>query len=575
MPEYKITDQTTGKSLKIAGDSPPSEEAIAQIFSQYYSTQPRVAPRETQSLQRKSGAGDYAMEAIAGFNRPFAWLADRTLMAPINLYRQAVGKEPIVIERYVGQRGDFAGDSALTDIAAATGEVASLGFSGGSVNRFIASYIDDAVRNRGNTLQRVLSSLGQSTPRQDITLGAVSGAGGEVAAQVFDESPGEARVLGQVLSPLAWATTAQALMNTGRNIINAGAPSINEIRGASRAHYALLEDAGVKANGPSTNRMVSQIRAFIADQDLELNSPSATTELNRLFRIADEGNVTYSTLIDAASRLRSIPRVDNAGRLASDAANLLDDIIYDMVPANPESIGGLDVQDVLGSARELWRRAKVANILENMQEDAIIASEAAKDKTIIVSDMRKKLSSLIQSDSKNRHFFTDSEIEKIREVVKGEPSEIALIKLGELIGFNSNDLIRSAVFGSIGSVAGSYFGTAGGVGGFGGGIIAGAVLRSALQARANKIFRNNATYMQSMIRSGRDGEAIAKLYLQNVPAPQRDAADLTALLLNSNADLRTLAEMPIAKTPIVADSLILAIPASRMMREEKSEQNAR
>ena len=72
MPTYRVTDPATGKTLKLTGDSPPTEAELEQIFS----SQPKTPARQgsTLSIPAQVGEGIVSIgrKAIA---EPFAGLA--------------------------------------------------------------------------------------------------------------------------------------------------------------------------------------------------------------------------------------------------------------------------------------------------------------------------------------------------------------------------------------------------------------------------------------------------------------------------------------------------------------------
>jgi hypothetical protein len=51
MPTFNITDPTSGKSMRITGDSPPTEAELTQIFSSMGATEQNVIPRTPQTAQ--------------------------------------------------------------------------------------------------------------------------------------------------------------------------------------------------------------------------------------------------------------------------------------------------------------------------------------------------------------------------------------------------------------------------------------------------------------------------------------------------------------------------------------------
>lgn len=61
MPTYEITDPETGKKLRLTGESPPSEQEIQQVFSEYYGVM-KVEPQPEP--QREGGILEGAGEAL-------------------------------------------------------------------------------------------------------------------------------------------------------------------------------------------------------------------------------------------------------------------------------------------------------------------------------------------------------------------------------------------------------------------------------------------------------------------------------------------------------------------------------
>lgn len=58
MPVYKVTDPETGKTVKLTGDSPPTEQELTEIFSNL--------PQETSVMEEIIGAGDVALSMGSG-----------------------------------------------------------------------------------------------------------------------------------------------------------------------------------------------------------------------------------------------------------------------------------------------------------------------------------------------------------------------------------------------------------------------------------------------------------------------------------------------------------------------------
>lgn len=70
MPTYEVTDPDTGKTLRLSGDTPPSEQEIQQVFNEYYGspsepTKPTPPPKEEGGVLE--GAGEALQSVGANF----------------------------------------------------------------------------------------------------------------------------------------------------------------------------------------------------------------------------------------------------------------------------------------------------------------------------------------------------------------------------------------------------------------------------------------------------------------------------------------------------------------------------
>ena len=144
----------------------------------------------TTVARQQPTAGDYVMEAIAAVNRPSANLLD-VLTSPIQLaerqvrpYAQAMlgyrdmpssaqaamrmtqGEQPF-FSSLVGERGQFAGDGAISQIIQAAGELGSMSLPIGFATRATSNILAKASQFDQSVLQRVLAEMGRTTPMQD------------------------------------------------------------------------------------------------------------------------------------------------------------------------------------------------------------------------------------------------------------------------------------------------------------------------------------------------------------------------------------------------------------------------
>lgn len=75
MPEFIVTDNETGKQLKLTGDSAPTDAEVQQAFQDYYASQQPAASLATLPNQQSQGA-------TASLPQPFRAIASQTIQTP-------------------------------------------------------------------------------------------------------------------------------------------------------------------------------------------------------------------------------------------------------------------------------------------------------------------------------------------------------------------------------------------------------------------------------------------------------------------------------------------------------------
>ena len=60
MPTYKITDPSSGKTVRITGDSPPTEDELTDIFKSVGSSAPVTQSAPVGEMRRREGEGEIA-----------------------------------------------------------------------------------------------------------------------------------------------------------------------------------------------------------------------------------------------------------------------------------------------------------------------------------------------------------------------------------------------------------------------------------------------------------------------------------------------------------------------------------
>ncbi len=66
MPTYKVTDPSNGKTLRLTGDSPPTEQELEQVFSQYQQNQP-ASNKVNKALNTFADTSKGALTSVLGY----------------------------------------------------------------------------------------------------------------------------------------------------------------------------------------------------------------------------------------------------------------------------------------------------------------------------------------------------------------------------------------------------------------------------------------------------------------------------------------------------------------------------
>ena len=239
----------------------------------------------------------------------------------------------------------------------------------------------------------------------------------------------------------------------------------------------------------------------------------------------------------------------------------MDDMILTIKPKNPKALPSGDAQGAILDSRNLWRRYKAA---ETINDAFVAAGQAARiDKKNFSEALRSQLRPLVKKDKYNT--FTKEQRKMISQVLEGgnKYSIENNLRLLNSLGVKSDDYAKVMLMGSL--VGQSTTGTAVSLGAMGVSRAAGTI--------ANRIMSKNANTMKSIINAGSNGEKIAKIYLQTTPVKDRNPADLTALLLSSSAEsaavLRSLRGSNLNKIDIVSDALALSLSLAKIREGEE------
>ena len=302
----------------------------------------------------------------------------------------------------------------------------------------------------------------------------------------------------------------------------------NDLKQISRNIYTELGEFGVTIKPKSYSSAVKDIRtaakksglskrvtkqAFGLIEDLEeqIGKKMPLSELDDLRKVAN--NLS-----------KSIDKTEAS--IGGVVVDKIDDFL-DNLKAKDLVAGELDAK-VLGAkykaARNLWGRAKKSEEIMNIMEVAKIQASGYEN------GLRIGFRALLKNQKKIK-FFNEAEKTAIRDLVDGDVAQNTAKFLGRF-AFNEGQATNI-----IGGLAASGIGYS--FGGLPGMAVTGAVGQGSRQI-AQRLTRNKAKFVDSMVRAGNDGEKIARVYMTAVPKSQRSIKELSGLLSDPNVDLSNL-----------------------------------
>lgn len=590
MARYRITDKQTGRTVVVSGEAQPTEEDIAQIFASIKPEQPSyvVPPAPTMPPPKSSpSAIDYIGELTAGLARPIASLID-IVMSPVAVgYELATGREARGAASMIAPRGAYTGDDTLGQALAAGGEIASSSLTIGQAGRsLVTNLLDEAAVAGESAIRGVLRQFGSSTPADDVLAGFISGTSSELAAQSAVElgmSPNAVESVRAVVglgAPVAVAPVLNRLTdNVGSFLRKPGAtPSVEEIKGASRTLFQQVDDLGIIFSEDSTRKLVSSLDESIVEEGLttfkgETQLATQVLKLKKLLEAEGNFNGTSFKVLDKAREAFNdiaVNKTDNQARVARIFRDKVDDFLMNASVSDisqttttgrelalPGQV--LTQQDnnaisrTLVNARQLWRRAKSAEVVEDAFKDAELAalgSEGQQYEKVLVENLRQLLRSEQYASQ-----FTSRERESIASVIQGSSVRRRLEGMRDL-GIKSDTYIKATLFGAAGAAYAGYMTPQATV--VAGGLLTTSILSKAAGEVARRYFLTDANTMRAMMRAGSNGKALARMYLSRTPIKDRKPEELAAILKQAGVDLSSLEGNQALRSPFISDAVAFA-----------------
>lgn len=364
-------------------------------------------------------------------------------------------------------------------------------------------------------------------------LGApVGGAIGEAVAGEEGRAVGEqvGRLAGGVLAPVSAVVvtnTAKSLVTTSaKKLLSEAAPTIDGLKQAARKVYNELDNAGVTVSPSAVGKLGNQLQTLVRKEGFSKRlHPKVSGVLKEFDDIAGKPQTlseidTLRKITRSASKSLEPEEARLGNIMVSRIDDFMDNLSKDQLSKGTAKGIGAKYRD----ARQLWRRAAKA---EQLDEAVAIAdlSPAGFEK-----GLRDQFRSILKNNKK-RKGFTPDELKAIRGVVEGTTLRNMSEKLG-ILGIDEKK-VSGALMPLMGAVGGSFAFS-------GPGAIAVPVIGTVSKKLGQRLAKNSQQGANLVIRAGKDGIAITKAYLKLTPPKQRDAKELTELLLRPDISIQQL-----------------------------------
>lgn len=584
---YEVPDEVQGAQLKetltqLSEAQQPTEQAVGQItdplgipgqFDEKPTPQPLSGQQQPISQTGQAildiPGGAAVSEFASAVNRGAINILDFVGPEQINNALQLMGSEsrvptlaeqPFIQEATIGQ---FMEPGLAREAVRTAGEFVAPAGVGGQVLRTAAAQVPKIAPT---VTQRVIQASA-GAPGQELTGAVLAGAGSEIGEEIGEAIGGEegkqvGRMIGGIGLPVA-ATLAKEsvkLLTTSgaKSLLNEAAPTIEGLKQASREVYRAIDDLGVTINSSSVTRLSKQLGELTKKQGFNSTiHPKVNAALKEFEGVAGS-NQTLSE-IDTLRRIAKAasgsiePDEARLGRLMTDK---VDDFLDNLNRANFSGAYKKDVGAKYKDARQLWARARKAEIIEDAFNRARLQASGFEN------GIRTQFRSILNNKKKSRG-FTKEELNAMRGVVKGGTMQNMAKMIGRF-GFNEGQA-SNMLMGSLGVAGGAVIGGPAGA-------VAVPLIGSVSRNLAQKLTRKAAEGSDLIVRAGRDGLDVAKAYIKLTTPSERSAKELTELLLRPGISLESLRKaaqkMPPIRKKLINDAVFLTTAIKTAQEED-------
>lgn len=362
-----------------------------------------------------------------------------------------------------------------------------------------------------------------------LTKTAATAAGTEAGAQAAEAGLGgefnkEDVAIAGAAAPVVQAAgskIAQAFdKRAADKLLKEGVPSIDRLKSEAGKLYKQVDDMGVTVESAPLQSLSNNITSTMKREGFNARiHPKVAAAMDEISQ-----QTGHPLTISEIGTLRKVARSaarstePEEARLGSMMVDKIDDFL-DRAPV-PEGAG-----QTLKQARKYWSKAKKSELIQDAIDRAELQASGFEN------GLRTQFRSILNNKKKMRGFSPD-ERAAMQTIVKGGKAENIAKALGKF-GFTEGQ--ATSMLMSSGALATGL--------GLGMGPAAAAIplAGQGFKKLAQKLTRDNVKLADNLVRTGKDARKIALAYVKSTPKHKRSAEDLTALLLDKGADVKTLA----------------------------------
>ena len=210
------------------------------------------------------------------------------------------------------------------------------------------------------------------------------------------------------------------------------APTVQELKGQAGQQYKFAEDVGALFKQKPYNQFASNLEKTLTKEGLDKTlQPRVFAALERI-KDTKGGNVSLENMeiLRRISQAAGSSADASERRLASILVDNLDDFVETAQPGQLAK-GSSEAVRALTDARDLWKRAKKTEIIDDLVSSADLRAEANFSQSGMENALRRKLVNLADN-SKALRAFTKEEQNAIKVAAKGGPTQNLLRFVGKL-----------------------------------------------------------------------------------------------------------------------------------------------